>query len=155
MQRAPFWTLLGAATVAAGCTLGALVGPPTVYETAQVQTLPKGGVNVGDGSVAKCDTDASCAQYAWDHGWAFDEMTPKSMVGDRSRPYGWANTDGCWVEKAHSVQTAEVICGEKGDRPRTDTADIGDVFATNDDPCGYVASWAWAQGWDIQPAGCN
>jgi hypothetical protein len=39
---------------------------------------------------AVCDTDASCAQYAWDHGWSFDEMTPESMVADRSAPYGWA-----------------------------------------------------------------
>jgi hypothetical protein len=39
---------------------------------------------------ALCDTDASCAQYAYDHGWSFDEMTPESKVGDRSRAYGWA-----------------------------------------------------------------
>lgn len=40
--------------------------------------------------VALCDTDANCAQYAYDHGWAFDEMTPESMVADHSQPYGWA-----------------------------------------------------------------
>jgi hypothetical protein len=116
--RRPFWTLLGAGTIACGLTVASLVPLPTVHDTAQVQTLPKGGVEVGDGS-----------------------------------------TVGCWVEKVQSAATAEVICGDKGDRPRIGTADVGTVFAertphvTSED-CGYVASWN-ADGWDIAPAGCN
>jgi hypothetical protein len=136
--RRPFWTLLGAGTIALGLTAAGLTELPVVHETAmsdgscydfhggelcradqaQVRTLPKGGVEVGDGS-----------------------------------------TVGCWVEKVQSAATAEVICGDKGDRPRVGTADVGAVFAertphvTSED-CGYVASWN-ADGWDIAPAGCN
>lgn len=60
----------------------------------------------------------------------------------------------CWVEKVHSAATAEVICGDRGKRPATDTADIGEVFATGDH-CGWVASGPLRDGYTIEPAGCN
>lgn len=75
------------------------------------------------------------------------------------RPVGGVDVgDGpvaCWVEKAHSAAMAEVICGNPALRPRTDTADIGEVFGVSATDCGWVASWAWRQGLDVAPAGCN
>jgi len=61
----------------------------------------------------------------------------------------------CWVEKVDSPATAEVICGDKGDRPAMDTADIGQVFG---DTCGWVAlppAPPTYPTFDIEPAGCN
>jgi hypothetical protein len=49
---------------------------------------------------AVCDTDASCAQYAWDHGMPIDGYgVDPSKVYDRSKPEGWATyADPCnWV----------------------------------------------------------
>lgn len=169
VARAPFWSTVLAGTAAAAIVSGTwgLVEPVTVQGTAhhsdvsmqqiaaEYDALPRDRYGATPGSRAVCATDTDCAQYAYDHGWPFDEMTPESLVYDRSKPYGWAAQPGtCWVEKVHSAETAEVICGDKGGRPAADTADIGEVFADHGD-CGWVASWGWRQGFDIAPAGCN
>ena len=45
-----------------------------------------------------------------------------------------ANFD-CWAEKVHgAIEDVEIICGDKGDRPRTDTADIGSTVYVAADP---------------------
>lgn len=63
--------------------------------------------------------------------------------------------NACWVEKITRAETAEVICGPRGQRPAY-TADIGQVFAkTTFDPCGWVASGPFVDGYTIDPAGCN
>jgi hypothetical protein len=115
--RRPFWTLLGAGTIACGLTVASLVPLPTVHDTAQVQTLPKGGVEVGDGSTTiGCETDGQCAAWAQAHGV-------------------WEGSYGviCWAEKVESVDTAEVLCGAQDKRP-ADAVAIGTELTLNGKP---------------------
>lgn len=41
----------------------------------------------------------------------------------------------CWAEKVHgAIEDVEIICGDRGDRPATDTADIGATVWVAADP---------------------
>jgi len=177
--------LVAACTVWVGVTAATAPAPaePTITPRGDAQPFPYGWEAEGyDG------TDASLAQYSYDHGQPiFGYGVDASKVYDHSRPFGWrdplhaarampevqsydlAHEDtgdtACWVEKVHSPATAEVICGDRGDRPVSDTADIGEVFAVHAFPsptttgligdCGWVASGPFVDGFDIAPAGCN
>lgn len=64
------------------------------------------------------------------HAAAYVEHTntelPKALKADRF---------ACWAEKVHGdITDVEIICGDKGDRPRTDTADIGQTIYPIADP---------------------
>ena len=59
----------------------------------------------------------------------------------------------CWVEKVHSAADAEVICGDPKLRPATDTADIGEVFATQN-RCGWAATWTGERGYIVRRVDC-
>ena len=64
--------------------------------------------------------------------------------------------NACWVEKVHSIDTAEVICGDRGDRPQSDTADIGQRFGGNPNgDGGWYAQYYADSGFDFEPIGWN
>lgn len=69
-----------------------------------------------------CATDTDCAQYAWDYGMGFDEMTPESYVWDRSKPYGWAKV----ANTAYVAPDAQLDPSRVEDW-RTGTAAIGNA----------------------------
>lgn len=143
-RRSPFWTLLGAGTLACGLTVASLVPLPTVTATA----MPSGEVcyDLHGGELCRADQPQED-----EPGWDCTTMGNR-VCGPQPA--------ACWVEKAHSVYDAEMICGDKGDRPRADTADIGEVFADHDG-CSWVITGVPSEDidggleYDPEPAGCN
>lgn len=106
------------------------------------------GYDGSDGSLAAWD----CAHGRRPSGYGTEGMTCGPGYDLTHEDTG---DTACWVEKITRHETAEVICGARGLRP-ANTADIGEVFArTTFDPCGWVASGPLADGYTIDPAGCN
>lgn len=97
------------------------------------------------GTVAQCDAWDEVADRAYEAGQSFD-LTHED-TSDTS----------CWVEKATSPATAEVICGARGLRPATDTVDIGAAFGGKPDgDCSWsYVSYPWDGSFGLEPNGCN
>lgn len=103
--RKPFWTLLGAGTIALGLTAASLASPPTVYDTSsQVTAVPVGGVEVGDGSYDLTHEDTSDTA-CWVEKWQ-DVTTAETICGPRGlRPAGSVEL-GTEVAVSHQMWVA-------------------------------------------------